>query len=323
MDRFALLVDAGYFFAGGSEAAFGTVLPRRELRLRDTSLAVQELHRQAGALCGGVQLLRVYWYDAMPGPQLSLEQSELALQPGLKLRLGVLNNVGQQKGVDSLIVTDLIDLARNRAITDAVVLSGDEDIRVGVQLAQSYGLKVHLWGAGDTAHNVSNLLRMESDTFSAIENSWFGASLERLESQGGSGQARSATAQVTVEPVDGESLESAADRVSVEILGSLDPRDLQQLEANFKLNQLVPGEYDRRLIAATAAALGGTRFTSDEMRTIRGVFVTVVRRLAGGGTSAPMAVSRLSSASQAALDEVARTLKPVCPGHASALTESI
>jgi hypothetical protein len=29
------------------------------------------------------------------------------------------NSSGEQKGVDSLIVTDLIDLARNRGITDA------------------------------------------------------------------------------------------------------------------------------------------------------------------------------------------------------------
>jgi len=308
MDRFALLVDAGYFFAGGSEAAFGMVAPRRDLRLRDTSMAVQELHEQAGALCGGLPLLRVYWYDAMPGPQLSLEQSELALQPGLKLRLGVLNNVGQQKGVDSLIVTDLIDLARNRAIADAVVLSGDEDIRVGVQLAQSYGLKVHLWGAGDTAHNVSNALRMESDTFSAIENSWFQASLERVDRQVDSAEGRATAAQVTVDVIDGESLESAADRVSMEMLSALDQRDLQQLEAHFRLDQRVPVEYDRRLIAATAVTLGGTRFSSDEMRTVRGVFVTVVRRLASGETTAPVATSTLSMASQAALTEMARNL---------------
>lgn len=308
MDRFALFVDAGYFFAGGSEAAFGVVLPRRELRLRDPKAAVEELHRQAGVLCGGVQLLRMYWYDAMPGPTMSLEQSELALQPGLKLRLGVLNNVGQQKGVDSLIVTDLIDLARNRAITDAVVLSGDEDIRVGVQLAQSYGLKVHLWGAGDTAHNVSNALRMESDSFTAIEGPWFQAALERVEGQGDSSLARAAAMSVTVEVTEGESLESAADRVSLAMLGSLDHREIQQLEAHFKLDQRVPLEYDRRLIAATATALGGTRFTSDEMRTVRGVFVTVVRRLSSEDAAVSSPVSVLPEASQAALREVAGSL---------------
>ncbi|BEH02749.1 NYN domain-containing protein [Brooklawnia propionicigenes] len=301
MDRFALLVDAGYFFAGGSEAAFGVVLPRKDLRLRDTGTAVQELHTQAGTLCGDVQLLRIYWYDAMPGPQLSLEQSELALQPGLKLRLGVLNSVGQQKGVDSLIVTDLIDLARNRAVTDAVVLSGDEDIRVGVQLAQSYGLRVHLWGAGDTAHNVSNALRMESDSFSAIDTSWFQASLEQVRGRIDLAQGRATAPQVAVDSIDGESLESAADRVSLTILSPLSRRDLQQLEAHFVLDQRVPVEYDRCLIAATAAALGGTRFSSDEMRTVRGVFVTVVRRLASTGTDASIPTSGLPTTDQVTL----------------------
>ena len=66
----------------------------------------------------------------------------------MKLRLGQLNSEGQQKGVDSLIVTDLIELARNKAISDAVVLTGDEDIRVGVQIAQSLGVRVHLLGIG-------------------------------------------------------------------------------------------------------------------------------------------------------------------------------
>jgi uncharacterized LabA/DUF88 family protein len=34
-----------------------------------------------------------------------------------------------------LIGTDLIELARNHAISDAVLLSGDEDLRIGVQIA--------------------------------------------------------------------------------------------------------------------------------------------------------------------------------------------
>lgn len=276
MDRFALLVDAGYFFAGGAEAAFGTKLPRKEIRLVDPATAVESLQEQAQDLCAKIQLLRVYWYDAMPGPTLSLEQSELALLTGLKLRLGVLNNTGQQKGVDSLIVTDLIDLARNHAITDAVVISGDEDIRVGVQLAQSYGLRVHLWGAGDTAHNVSRSLRMEADSFCGIDDEWFKTAFERLGGPPDTG-AQPPAAQVIVEVIDGEDLESAADRVAKQILEGVETREVQQLAAHFQLDQRVPVEHDRRLIAATAAALGGTRFTKAEMRTIRGVFVRVVR----------------------------------------------
>ncbi len=288
MERFALLVDAGYFFAAGAEAAFGSGAPRREIRLVDPERAIQDLYEQAAALCGDVQLLRIYWYDAMPGPSLSLEQSELALQSGLKLRLGVLNNVGQQKGVDSLVVTDLIDLARNRAVVDAVLLSGDEDLRVGVQIAQSYGLRVHLWGAGKTAENVSRSLRMEADSFTAIEDEWFSRCFERVaDPRAESGAAHEPS--VFLEAIEGESLHTAADRVSRELLSDLDARGIEQLVAVFKIGQNVPLEYDRRLIGATARLMGGTRFSPSEMREIRGVFVAVVHQLAqpdGAGTDA-------------------------------------
>jgi len=285
MERFALLVDAGYFFAAGAEAAFGSGVPRREIRLVDPERAIQDLHEQAAALCGDLQLLRVYWYDAMPGPSLSLEQSELALQSGLKLRLGVLNNVGQQKGVDSLIVTDLIDLARNRAVVDAVLLSGDEDLRVGVQIAQSFGLRVHLWGAGNTAQNVSRSLRMEADSFAAIDSDWFVRSFEHVpdpRTDIGMGQE----ASIVLEAIDGESLQAAAERVAQELLSDLDARGVEQLVAVFKLGQSVPNEYDRRLIGATARLMGGTRFSPSEMREIRGVFVSVVHGLARSAADA-------------------------------------
>jgi hypothetical protein len=63
----------------------------------------------------GVPLLRVYWYDGTstrPTPQ----HLTLAHLQNVKVRLGFVNSMGEQKGVDSLIVTDMINLARNRAI---------------------------------------------------------------------------------------------------------------------------------------------------------------------------------------------------------------
>ena len=47
----------------------------------------------------------------------------------MKVRLGFVNSLGQQKGVDSLIVTDMLTLARNRAVAECVLLSGDEDLK--------------------------------------------------------------------------------------------------------------------------------------------------------------------------------------------------
>lgn len=71
---------------------------------------------------------------------------------------------GQQKGVDSLIATDPIELARQRAISEAVLLSGDEDVRVGVQIAQNYGVLVHLLGIHPARGPQSPTFRQEADT---------------------------------------------------------------------------------------------------------------------------------------------------------------
>ena len=86
----------------------------------------------------GFPLLRVYWYDgASQGP--TPQHNTLARLADVKVRLGLVNSYGQQKGVDSLIVTDMLTLARNRAMAHCVLLSGDEDLRVGVQMAQECG----------------------------------------------------------------------------------------------------------------------------------------------------------------------------------------
>ena len=55
---------------------------------------------------------------------------------------GNLNANNQQKGVDSLIRCDLESLASNRAIGDAVVIGGDEDLVSAVEAAQGTG-RVH------------------------------------------------------------------------------------------------------------------------------------------------------------------------------------
>jgi uncharacterized LabA/DUF88 family protein len=66
-----------------------------------------------------------------------MEQLSLAEADNVKPRLGQINDFGQQKGVDSLIVTDLVELSRNGSIGDALLLSGDEDVRIGVEIAQN------------------------------------------------------------------------------------------------------------------------------------------------------------------------------------------
>ena len=165
MDRVAVLVDAGYFFAAGSALVSGTISQSRSAIIFDEKAAVRELQALAQSLAQNSPLLRIYWYDGASrktGP--TAEHGRLAHCDNIKVRLGFINSVGQQKGVDSLIVTDLVELARNRAVGDVVLVSGDEDVRIGVQLAQSFGVRVHLVGIKPSAGNQSVELRQEADT---------------------------------------------------------------------------------------------------------------------------------------------------------------
>lgn len=111
MDRVAVFVDAGYVFAQGSVLLSGQKQPRGDLRLHAVA-ALQALTAFAESTAA-LPLLRIYWYDGTSvGP--TAQHTALAHLPSVKVRLGFVNRAGEQKGVDSLIVTDTISLARNR-----------------------------------------------------------------------------------------------------------------------------------------------------------------------------------------------------------------
>lgn len=161
MDRVAVFVDAGYLFAQGSVALSGKKATRSGLDFDHNKAisAISELSQKVT----GLPLLRIYWYDGTStGP--TAQHLSLAHMSGVKVRLGFVNTSGEQKGVDSLIVTDMINLARNRAMSDAVLLSGDEDLRVGVQQAQEFGVRIHLLGVRPSRGGQSLFLLQEADT---------------------------------------------------------------------------------------------------------------------------------------------------------------
>ena len=161
MDRVAVFVDAGYLLAQGSRELCGEKLERKHISLNDRALI--DSIRGFAEKISGLPLLRIYWYDGTSQAP-TLQHNTLADLPGVKVRLGFVNSAGRQKGVDSLAVTDMITLARNRAMADCVLLSGDEDLRVGVQQAQEYGARVHLLGIAPVRANQSRFLRQEVDS---------------------------------------------------------------------------------------------------------------------------------------------------------------
>jgi len=143
--RVSIFVDAGYLFKQGAGAVLGAKVGRREILL-DARSFVSEL---AGWLClahPDEELLRTYWYDGAYKGVPSAEQLNVAALPFVKLRLGRINSAGQQKGVDTLMVRDLMVLSQERSIQRAAVLSGDEDLREGIEYAQDRGVRVAVVG---------------------------------------------------------------------------------------------------------------------------------------------------------------------------------
>jgi uncharacterized LabA/DUF88 family protein len=165
--RYAVLVDVGYIYAAAGELLFGTSA-RRDYRVDAVGL-IQAVTKHADELFRG-ELLRVYWYDAARDRVPTIDQRVVAQMAWVKLRLGNLNARGQQKGVDANIRADMEALARHRAITDAVLIAGDEDMVPAVEAAQAYGVRVHLWGIEPPyGTNQAERLVWESDTVDVLD----------------------------------------------------------------------------------------------------------------------------------------------------------
>lgn len=160
MDRTAIFVDAGYLFASGSKLLTGDRQARSHVHLDHE--AVLSLLTDLAQQLTSLPLLRIYWYD---GASAGANPAQVALsyRPNVKLRLGLVNAQGQQEGVDQLLARDLTSLARNRALADAVLLSGDDDLRSAVEEAQELGARVHLLGISPARENQAAALVQAAD----------------------------------------------------------------------------------------------------------------------------------------------------------------
>jgi len=237
-------------------------LPRGELQL-DKDAICKLLERQALDM-SGLPLLRIYWYDgATAGP--SPEQVAMAYRPHVKLRLGFLNPQGQQLGVDSLIVTDLINLARNRSMTDALLLSGDEDLRIGVQQAQEFGVRVHLLGIAPTRDNQSSALVQEADTVRELGLAEVQTFLSR---------ASAASVMSTTMMAKGATIEQVAKSMAT----GLDEALIRTIVRD-SVGGSLPPQIDRQLLLAGTQAVGGATLTAEQKRNMRVLFLEECRAL--------------------------------------------
>jgi uncharacterized LabA/DUF88 family protein len=178
----AIFVDAGYLYAAAGRLVAGTE-DRRAFDL-DAEGLIDALIDRARTVFADSRLLRVYWYDGARRRIHTAEQQTIAELPDVKVRLGNLNANNQQKGVDSLIRTDLESLARHRAISDAALLGGDEDLVSAVEAAQGYGARVHLWGIeAPEGRNQAEPLLWEVDSQRTLDLDFFKPYVSRRTAQ--------------------------------------------------------------------------------------------------------------------------------------------
>jgi uncharacterized LabA/DUF88 family protein len=160
LDRCALFVDASYALADGALAVHGT-------RNRDSvSWDHDGLLKLLSGLSTertGIPLLRCYWYDCAAGGDRSAEHDALADLAGIKLRVSKIRP-SRKEGVEAEIRRDLTALARNRAVSDVVIVSGEEDLAPVIAEVQDLGIRavlMHIAADGDAT--ISRSLRQECD----------------------------------------------------------------------------------------------------------------------------------------------------------------
>ena len=277
MDRVAVFIDAGYLFAQGSALLTGQKRPRGELTLNYQ--AVVAALEDIATKVSGLSLLRIYWYDGTstgPTPQ----HLTLAHMRGVKVRLGFVNRAGEQKGVDSLIVTDMISLARNRSMTDALLLSGDEDLRVGVQQAQEFGVKVHLLGIKPCRGSQSLFLLQEADStheWTEVDVTGFLKYTPR---------SVEPPTPTTVEPRAPRPssaagiTEAALREIAISAAASVPQENLAALVSTYRAGAQIPREFDAPLLARAGRTLG-TQLEAQHKRALRSEFIAECERRLG------------------------------------------
>ena len=254
MNRVAVFVDAGYLFAAAGMLLKGRKTSRGELCI-DVNKAEAFLRTFAEDETQ-LPLLRIYWYDGTDsGP--SQDHVRLMWTQNIKVQLGIVNRYGQQKGVDSLMVTDIINLARCGRVASAMLITGDEDIRVGVQQAQAAGIRVHLVGIEPKQSNQSNLLQQEAD----IIHEWGSAELGVFLS------SRDLNEAIEAEVDTSASREEILEKVVRAVIDSIDDDDREQLRSELAHSGAsLPREHDVALIKTLAQYVEVEQADKMEMR---------------------------------------------------------
>jgi uncharacterized LabA/DUF88 family protein len=186
MDRCVVLVDAGYLLGAAASLLAGE--PSRSRILVDHAGVVAGLRKRAEEETGQ-PLLRIYWFDGAPDRVPQPEHRRLRVMPRVTVRLGALTRTDgrwAQKGVDAAMHAELSELARNRACSDVVLVTGDGDLLPGMMSAKEHGVAVHLWAvqAADGDYNQSEDLVAEADERRVLDREWITAAIRARDISG-------------------------------------------------------------------------------------------------------------------------------------------
>jgi uncharacterized LabA/DUF88 family protein len=117
-------------------------------------------------LAGGRELLRSYYYNCLPyqsNPPTPEESERFAKKerffsylrrlPRFSVRLGKLalrgagtgNRIFEQKGIDTLLSIDMVNLAATKQVSNIVLLAGDRDFIPAIEVTKTHGVGVILY----------------------------------------------------------------------------------------------------------------------------------------------------------------------------------
>ncbi|MFF7336981.1 NYN domain-containing protein [Streptomyces sp. NPDC008163] len=186
VDRCVVLVDAGYLLGAAASLLAGE--PARSRITVDHAALIQQLRERAEADTAQ-PLLRIYWFDGAPDRVPQPEHRRLRVMPRVTVRLGALTRSDgrwAQKGVDAAMHAELTELARNRACSDVVLVTGDGDLLPGLMSAKEHGVAVHLWAvqAADGDYNQSEDLVAEADERRVLDRAWITQAVRAKETGG-------------------------------------------------------------------------------------------------------------------------------------------
>ena len=272
VDRFGLFVDAGYLLMAG-----GSLCVNAESRTEvvcDYAGIHKALVDYAADHCG-LPVFRTYWYDGAPGVHRVPTTDHLAISRFrlLKLRLGrIIQN--QQKGVDSMIYRDMTTLAREKAISVAYLLSGDEDLREGVVSAQDLGVQVFLLGVPDS--NQSFTLINECDHHLLPDEEFWNPHFSRS-IQASPSTAPALTIAVPADAeTDDEDARSAGHTFCDLWLQSADPETAQLV---LEAEPILPKDVDAPLLRSAEGAIGALSGREYLRRVVRNGFRERLRQI--------------------------------------------